>query len=704
MTCKRALTASVSAAVLAASAAVAEEPVVLDEVSVTATRAARATKDVPQSIAVIGADEIDAQKMLNVKEGLDTTPGVLIESSHAGYDARLIIRGAGLKARYGIREIMLLRDGVPMTDPDSFTRLDFVDTQDIEQIEVVKGPGGIYAGGSAGGTIHVISKSVFDLDNRLRVGGGDQGQALAHGRIGGMVSDTQALSLTATHKRTDNDWRAWNEFDSSNAALKHGAFIGEGVLESEIAYTEADLQLPGRLDPAGYAEFRATGTQEGTADPWKHSGRYSKILFANLRYEQEVGDWTIKPRLYGTWWEHFHPVTGFINVSENNYVFGGDLEGQWRHTLAGMGATLVVGGTVRRDISADAEKYTYRDVLTAGPSIVATLSDRTGALAQVQDTYNTLYGVFAQESLHVTDDILLDVGFRLDRSEFDITETEHIGFNYGLNNYVVNPAPVVTSSTPGFTLFSPKLGVSWAVREGLNLYGSVAQGGQVPSSSEITSNPGLDSAVATNFELGAKGRFRGLSFDVAAYYGTVEDEIVQQYQSGQSVYRNAGETRKRGIELGGAYEILDGLNLGGGYAYSDYQFEDFTEIVRTFVPGVGMVATNQDRAGNTLPYVPRHQYSLFASYAHDSGLRARVETRSWGDYWLDNANTEKHGGYDLVTDVMVGYERGAHSLQLNVDNVFDKYFAVEATKDLNGDKRYRVAPPRTWMLTYRYRW
>lgn len=34
---------------------------------------------------------------------------------------------------------MVLRDGIPMTEPDSFTRLDLIDGQDIERLEVTKG-------------------------------------------------------------------------------------------------------------------------------------------------------------------------------------------------------------------------------------------------------------------------------------------------------------------------------------------------------------------------------------------------------------------------------------------------------------------------------------------------------------------------------------------------------------------------------------
>ena len=125
---------------------------ILDTVSVTATRAELPTKDVPSAIAVITDERLEQSSQFNLSETLNEIPGVLMTPTQNAYDARLIIRGAGLKANYGIREITLLRDGVPLTDPDSFTRLDFIDTQDIERIEVDKTPGNLYAAGSAGGT------------------------------------------------------------------------------------------------------------------------------------------------------------------------------------------------------------------------------------------------------------------------------------------------------------------------------------------------------------------------------------------------------------------------------------------------------------------------------------------------------------------------------------------------------------------------
>jgi len=70
---------------------------------------------------------------------------------------------------------------------------------------------------------------------------------------------------------------------------------------------------------------------------------------------------------------------------------------------------------------------------------------------------------------------------------------------------------------------------------------------------------------------------------------------------------------------------------------------------------------------------------------------------------MDSANTQKYEGYKFVTDLMIGYEKNEHSLQLNIKNITDKYYAMQADKSLDGDVTYKAAAPRSAMLTYAYK-
>ncbi|NOR55328.1 MAG: hypothetical protein GQ531_03910, partial [Sulfurovum sp.] len=60
-------------------------------------------------------------------------------------------------------------------------------------------------------------------------------------------------------------------------------------------------------------------------------------------------------------------------------------------------------------------------------------------------------------------------------------------------------------------------------------------------------------------------------------------------------------------------------------------------------------------------------------------------------------------GYDFVTDLMLGYEYQAHSIQLNVKNITNEYYAMEALKDANGEVSYKAAAPVSGMVTYSYK-
>ena len=676
----------------------------LDTISVTASRVERATKEVPAAIDVIDGERIEAEKMFNIKDAIHGTPGVLIESKNGGYDSRLIIRGAGQKANYGVREIMVIRDGVPLTDPDSFSRFDFINTQDIERIEITKGPGSLYGSGSAGGTIQIISKSVFDTqDNRIKLGLGDQGQKNLHARLAGEINEDNALALTASQREAENDWRDWNTFKSQQVSLKHGFHLGDsGTLESELSYSKADLQLPAYMNEEEFEEYKDTGEQHDTSSTWQNSGRYSEIWFFNSRYEQQWGDLTFKPRIYFNHWTHFHPVTGAINDNPGTNILGTDLEFVYDHQLWGD-STLVAGVTARQDKTKDAEKYTYADVeygipTRMGTPILRTLSDRPGELLETEDATNTLTGVFMQETLRPTSRTLVDIGFRYDRNTFDIENTAYGEYNWGSNSYTFYPSPVVTLTDKTFKLFSPKLGISYAITDRINLYGMIAQSGQVPSESEIQSNPDLDAATARNIEFGLKGRAMNWSFDTSIYYTQVKDEIVSVLQDDNlTEFQNAGKTIKKGFEFSGRYDLSNHFWIGASYAYSDYEFEDFIELVRD-----GRNLLELDRSDNQIPYIPRNQYSLSAGFSHPSGFKARVQADTWGEYYMDNANTEKYEGYEFLTSLMLGYDSGPHSLALNVDNLTDKRYATEVKKNTSDEKIYYAGAPRSFLLSYTY--
>jgi iron complex outermembrane receptor protein len=672
----------------------------LEEISVTATRTERKAQEVPASVVIVGEEDLKETKMFNLKEALTGAPGVLIDTRNQGYDSRLIIRGAGLKARYGVRDIMVLLNGVPITDPDSFTRLDFVDTQLIESIEVVKGPNStLWGANAAGGIINITTKSPFRREGgSIKVGAGDfdtQNYQLSYSNN---LSEKLFFTVSGSRRESDNSWRRWNKFWTNQFSIQPSVILDDGTTwENNLSYTKASLQLPGKLDEDMFEKYKATGEATETEGPWQFMGRYSEIFFFSSKLSKEIGNFELKPIVFLNKWTHHHPVTGRINDADTT-TFGTDFQINNKHMIGGINGTLTTGVTARYD-DQKTDYFEYAEFLTGfGGRISEVLSDRTGSLLEKQDRKTLLWGLYAQESIRVNR-MILDVGVRFDKVKFDISGTKWGDYDWSQGKYISYSPAQDYSVDKTYNAVSPRVGVTYKLTDIFNLYGNASMGVQTPTEEELTDNPDLDLVNITNYEMGLKARHKKWTFDTAIYYSPVRDEIVKVIQEGITEYVNAGQTEKRGFEFSGAYRLYHTLKIGASYSYSDYKFDEFTEPVR-----VGPTTVNVDRSGNRMPYIPKHQYSLFAHYRHPSGLKFRVQTHTWGSYYMDNANTEKYGGYDFLTNMMIGYEKGNVDVVLNVDNIFDQRYAVEVEKDTSLVRRYSPASPRSFVvrLTYNF--
>ena len=660
--------------------------------TVTATRTERATAEVPAGVTTVTREDIKNTRMFGMKEALDGISGVQSETKNGGYDSRLIIRGAGLKARYGVREIMVLLDGVPITDPDGLSRFDFIDTQLVDRIDVLKGPNStLYGANAAGGVINIITRNPFEETTGGRVGFGGNNTRMYNALYGNKIGET-SFSISGSRRSADS-WREWNKFDTSQGNFKVGAMLGEKTtVEATVNYSEANIQLPGTLTQEQFDQ----DISQLTTEPWRNSGRYSHALFASVKMKKEINDVEIKPTVYFQKWDHYHPVTGIINDGGSN-IYGVDLQADFKHSLFGAASLFTSGLSGQMDDS-DGKKYAYRDyVVNSTGRLLYTLSDAKGQLAEIDNDTTTKWGIYAQESLRPSDRWIIDLGIRYDRVDFDMQEQTFLVFNYGTNTY--GSSLSVFDRNKSFDAVSPRLGIVRKLSDAYHLYGNASSGFQTPQTSEIAVNPVLSPAKTYNYETGLKGRFEsGHSFDLALFHIDVKDEIIQSIAEGNvSTYSNAGKTRKKGVEFDGKFQAAEGLFIGGAYSYSSFLFAEFIEPIRQ-----GATYVYYDRSGNHLPYIPLNQYSIYTYYKHPTGFKARVDATTWGEYYVDNANSEKYKGYDLIANVLVGYEKKNLDITVDVSNMFDKKYAMEVTKSTTGALQYRPGAPITWMAKVSY--
>ncbi len=129
-----------------------------DTIVVTATRIPTPESQVASSISVITADDIAARQLKTLPDLLQQVPGLnVVQSGGPGGQTSVFMRGTNSN------HTKVLVDGIDVSDPTNPTgAFDFSQflTQDIERVEVLRGPqSGLYGSDAIGGVINVITKS-----------------------------------------------------------------------------------------------------------------------------------------------------------------------------------------------------------------------------------------------------------------------------------------------------------------------------------------------------------------------------------------------------------------------------------------------------------------------------------------------------------------------------------------------------------------
>ena len=234
------------------------------------------------------------------------------------------------------------------------------------------------------------------------------------------------------------------------------------------------------------------------------------------------------------------------------------------------------------------------------------------------------------------------------------------------------------------------LGLTWHVRDNINVYANYGQGFETPTFAELAYRPvgsglnfGLQPAVSNSGEVGLKAFFGPQQRVNLALFNveTTDEIVVDTAVGGRTTYKNAANTRRRGAELS-----WEG-NLGAGFAgYAAYTWlsAKFTSEATTGLPPLVVPA------GARLPGVPlANGYAeLTWSYPQAAGLSVAVEVQYAGKVYVNDRNTDAAPAW-TVGNVRVGFEQRAGRWLLRefarVNNITNKnYVGSVIVGDANG--------------------
>ena len=213
----------------------------LGTVVVSATKVPKPASTLSQAVTVISGDDLRARGVTTVTEALREVPGAsLVQSGSFGALTSLFLRGG--ESRY----TKVLIDGVPVNAAGGSFDFSHLTTDNVDRIEIVRGPASVlYGADAATGIVQIFTRQASgERRASLGVRGGTyhsldfDGDVLGSGRLGG-------FSVGAAHPSTDGIIPFNNEY--RNGTLSTALTLAPGELgDAKIAarYTTAEFHFP----------------------------------------------------------------------------------------------------------------------------------------------------------------------------------------------------------------------------------------------------------------------------------------------------------------------------------------------------------------------------------------------------------------------------------------------------------------------------
>ncbi|WP_348765923.1 TonB-dependent siderophore receptor [uncultured Salinisphaera sp.] len=670
------------------------------ERSATATKTDIPLIESPQSVSVIGREQIEDRGADTLAEAVEYAPGVNTANS-VNND---VIDSNGIQIRGFSAADATYRDGTRL-----FAGLPYdapIEAYGVERIEVLRGPASVlYGQGQPGGIINLVTKQ--PTDTPLREIGLEMG-TFHHKQLKADVSDrldsegkwryrlTGLVQESGTPIEYIDDDRVYIAPALSwtpNAATKLTLLARYQKSQSDYYWTGFPLAGTKRPNPTTgerIPEDRYIG-QPGLggydSEVYEVGYLFEHLINDRLTFEQNVRYRQIDYDVVDVFRNYFGaspPFNNDLTTLERDirvrYDDADTLTADQRLIadveFGGIDHNLLVGLDYK---SLDYDSRTSGFLRVSGQAPVPDLDlydpDYTQSFT-VPDAPNqngteaSQYGLYVQDHMKFADKWALTVGARQDWVDeqslgADKNDQDELSWRAGLVYLADNGvAPYVSYSES----FVPQYGVN-----------------------EVTGET-LDPISGEQYEAGVRYRPDGwnASFELAAFEITRQNETVA-LPSNPTVQSQIGETRSRGAEASAQIDLARGLKAIASYTYNEVEV----------VEAGGSQTTN----GNRVPDRPDHLAKLWVDYSFQQpaldGLGLGAGLRYTSSSFADAANEARYPSATLV-DASVRYSFDDVTLQLSGRNIFDEVKLYCNGSQATSFCDYGV--PRTVVGSLTYRW
>ncbi|MBU0621187.1 MAG: TonB-dependent receptor [Gammaproteobacteria bacterium] len=591
----------------------------LDEVTVTATRTEHLVSDVPASVSVLTAKRLKTKHRQNLNDALRDEEGLDFgEQPGVAHQVFPVIRGVG--GSFAGATTQVLVDGIPHDSMSSNLMghggLNFTPMQDVEKIEVVRGPASaLYGPSTVGGVINVIPKrwkgeagvemeGSYGTHNTITAG-------VATGvskenfdiRVSGYEAKSDgfvAVPVTDAYGQIDNGPRDWKD---TKLGLMAGfrPVSGQEITLSVQDYATRSAWLGGRPNDRQNMDGQSV----------------------SLGYHAEVGEVTHVKAVYRT------------TDLKQQTVWD---EWDWNGDVGNLAAAYRSGRftkTTKLLVQADTQ-ISAANQLTVGyghdTGDYETRSATVGGSTSTQGYKDKVDALFVQDE-HKLAVVTLLGGVRYDRLDFSPDTVDGVPRNGSGSVDIV---------------ISPRLGARFQVSETSSMYVSYGTAYMpalntfkfVQPSTTRVDNPDLKPETSVTYEVGMNSKQDGLALRTSLYRTTYKDKITLGTDSATSLrqWQNVAVRKVTGIEI-----ALEGELTGGWKPYANFSY-----------------TKAEDQATAGAPYtqstrVAPRKLNLGITYEPNDAWSATLNGRAVSDMYFNSLTAAQHTGGYFIADAKVSY-------------------------------------------------
>ncbi|EPY7324672.1 TonB-dependent receptor PqqU [Klebsiella quasipneumoniae] len=667
---------------------------------VTAAPTTVSELDTPAAVSVVNGDEMrQAAPRVNLSESLGAVPGLQVQNrQNYAQDLQLSIRGFGSRSTYGVRGLRIYVDGIPATMPDGQGQTSNIDIGSVDTIEVLRGPFSALYGNSSGGVINVTSQtgtqpptveasSYYGSFGTWHYGMKATG-AIGDGSHAGDVDYTVSTNRFTTHGYRDHSGARKN---LANARL--GVRIND-VSKLTLLLNSVDIKAN---DAGGLTadEWRDNPRQSPRGDQY-NTRKNTRQTQAGLRYERQL---SAQDDLSVMMYAGERETTQFQSIPRAPQLkpsHAGGVIDLTRHyqgidtRLTHRGELLVpvtlTAGLDYENMSERRKGYENFVMVNGAPQY-----GEQGALRR--NERNLMWNVdpYLQTQWQLTDKLSLDAGVRYSSVWFDS------------NDYYITPGNGDDSGDASYHKWLPAGSLKYALTDAWNVYLSAGRGFETPTINELSYrsdnqsglNFGLKPSTNDTVEIGSKTRIGNGLLTAALFQTDTDNEIVVDSSSGgRTSYKNAGKTRRQGMELGLDQQFGESWRLKAAWTWLDATY-------RTNVCG------DASCNGNRIPGIARNMGYASFGYQPEQGWYAGSDIRYMSDIMANDENTAKAPSWTVVgltTGYKWSYGRMDMDLFGRVDNLFDREYVGSVIVNESNGRYYEPAPGRNYGIGLNLAW